>query len=163
MSRGSSLVTVGASRSLRALLVVAAVGCSAGCEGIELYEVTRTAVLECDVRPNGEFCGDLPTPLVQVFAVERREAHTLLYFDEETWVADGIDGERSVVKMDQTTRDPGPCTTTLRRALEFSENGEELSGTLEVASRIEGPEACGETPRGERSVFSLTGFRTNSI
>ncbi len=135
-----------------------------GCGGtLELYDVTRTSIMECDIRPNGQFCGDPAPQLVQLFAVERRQSHTVLHFDEETWVADGIEGERSVLKSDQSTRDPGPCTTTLRRELTFDENGDELSGTLEISTRIEGPEACGETPRGELSLFSLTGFRTDSI
>lgn len=150
-------------RSLLLVVIGLLAVCASGCEGVELYDVTRTSILDCDIRPNGEFCGDLAPPHEQVFAVERRDTHTLLYFDEETWIAEGIDGERSVVKVDQSTRDPGPCTNTLRRELKFSENGEELSGTLEISTRTEGPEACGETPRGDRRVFSLTGFRTSSI
>lgn len=147
----------------RLSLLVAAAALASGCESFELYDVMRTSVLECDVRPNGEFCGDPLPPSTQLFAVERREAFTLVHFDEETWIADGIEGERSVVKADQTTREPGPCTTSLRRTLKFDENGQTFTGTLEIATRVEGPEACGETPRGERSVYSLSGSRTNSI
>lgn len=151
--------------SRRALTVAAVclVALASGCEGVELYDVTRTSVLECDIRPNGEFCGDPLPPAEQLFAVERRDTFTLVHFDEETWVAEGIEGERSVLKVDRTTRDPGPCTTTLRRQLEFSENGSDFTGTLEISTRVEGPDACGETPRGTRSVYSLTGVRTNSI
>lgn len=143
--------------------VVVIASLASACEGIELYEVTRTPVVECEIRPNGEFCGDVGSPIVQVWAVELRETHTFLHFDEETWVADGIEGERTVTKIDQATRDPGPCTTTLSRKLDFVENGESITGSLEVATRVEGPEACGETPRGTRSVISVTGPRTNSI
>lgn len=145
------------------LLVAAALAFGSACEGIELYDVERRSVLECDIRPNGRFCVDpLPTSS-QLFALERRESFTLVHFDEETWVADGIEGERSVLKIDRTTRDPGPCTSTLRRVLEFDADGESFSGTLEISTRVEGPSACGDTPRGELSVFSLAGARTNSI
>lgn len=149
------------------LLLPSALGLAAlammGCGGVELYDVSRTSVLECDIRPNGEFCGDPLPRSEQLFAVERRDTFTLVHFEEETWVANGVEGERSVLKVDRSTRDPGPCTTTLRRLLEFSENGESFTGTLEISTRVEGPEACGETPRGTRSVYSLTGVRTNSI
>ena len=151
--------------SRRALpaLALAAAALTGGCGGVELYDVTRTSVVECEIRPNGEFCGDPLPPSAQLFAVERRDTFTLVHFDEETWIAEGVEGERSVVKVDRTTRDPGPCTSTLTRQLDFSENGEDFTGTLEIATRVEGPEACGDTPRGTRSVYSLTGVRTNSI
>lgn len=148
-------------RALPTLLLVSSL--ASACGGIELYDVTRTQVEDCDIRPNGEFCSDLGAPLQQVVAVELRETHTYLYIDEETWIAEGIEGERAVTKIDQATRDPGPCTTTLARTLEFSENGESFSGRLEIATRIEGPDACGETPRGTRRTFSLVGVQTNSI
>jgi hypothetical protein len=133
------------------------------CGGIELYDVVRTPVADCEIRPTGEFCGDVGAAVNQVFAVERKEATTVLYFDEQTWVADGITGERSVLKETQVTRDPGPCTSLRRAELAFDEDGANFTGTLEISTRIEGPDACGETPRGERRLFSLTGQQTNSI
>lgn len=150
------------SRSMATLLSLVGLGLT-GCEGVELYDVTRTSLEQCEIRPNGEFCGDTAPAVSQLFAVERRETHTFVHFEEETWVAEGTEGERAVEKLDLVTREPGPCTTTLRRTLRFSENGADFTGTLEIATRVEGPEACGETPRGERSVYSLAGARTNSI
>jgi hypothetical protein len=133
------------------------------CGGIELYNVTREPVADCEIRPQGEFCGDLGAPVQQVIAVERKDEVTVLHFDEETWVAQGIDGERQVLKETLITRDPGPCTSTLRKVLVFSENSTRLQGSLEISTRIEGAAACGETPRGDRKRFSLLGDATNSI
>lgn len=148
-------------RSAAALLLLLAT--SAGCGGVSLFDVTRREVLNCEIRSSGEFCGDTAAPLQQVFAVEHRGEHTVLYFDEETWVATGTEGERTIEKIDQSTREPGPCTTTLTRTLTFDEDGEDFGGDLTVESRVVGPAACGETPRGQKNVFSLTGTSTNSI
>lgn len=153
-----------ASRTLSGFFVLAVVWPAlAGCGGIELYDVRRTPTLDCEIRPSAEFCGDLGAAVDQVFAVERKADTTVLYFDEETWTADGIAGVRAVLKETRVTRDPGPCTSTQRAELTFDEDGASLSGTLEVSTRIEGPDACGETPRGERRQYSLTGLATNSI
>jgi hypothetical protein len=134
-----------------------------GCGGVTLFDVTRRQVLDCDIRPSGEFCGDPAGPVQQVIALEHRGEHTVLYFDEETWVAAGTQDERTVQKIDESTREPGPCTTTLTRTLTFDEDRASLSANLELISRLIGPAACGETPRGERKVFSLTGFATDRV
>jgi hypothetical protein len=153
----------GRSPSLLAGLLLA-LGFGSACQGgVLLYEVDRTSVLECDIRPNGRFCGDPLPPSTQLFAVERNGSFTLVHFDQETWVAEGVEGERSVLKEERTTREPGPCTSTLQRRLEFDEDGKVFTGTLEITTRVEGPSACGDTPRGEHRVFSLTGARTTSI
>jgi hypothetical protein len=136
---------------------------AAGCGGVTLFDVTRRQVRDCDIRPDGEFCGENAAPVQQVIAVEHRGEHTVLYFDDETWVAAGTTGPRAVEQIDQSTREPGPCTTTLSRVLTFEEDGAVLSGDLEIVTRIIGPAACGETPRGDRKVFSLSGSSTNSI
>jgi len=147
----------------RLALVVVTLPALVACSGIELYNVTRTPTLDCEIRPSGEFCGEVGGSVDQVFAVERRETITILQFDEQTWIAEGIDGLRSVIKETKVTRDPGPCTSTRRAELVFQENGAELTGTLEVSTRLEGPAACGETPRGDRQLYSLSGTATNSI
>ncbi len=145
--------------SLCLLLAILATGCG----GVTLFDVERRQVLDCDIRPSGEFCGDLAGPVQQVIAVEHRGEHTVLYFDEETWVAAGTEDERSVEKIDESTREPGPCTTTLSRILTFDEDRQVFSASLELTTRIIGPAACGETPRGERKVFSLSGVVTDRI
>jgi hypothetical protein len=147
---------LGALLSLGALLPL-------GCGGVTLFDVERRQVLNCEIRPSGEFCDDPAGPLQQLVAVEHRGEHTVLVLDEETWVATGTSGERRVEKLERSTREPGPCTTTLSRVLTFDEDGEQLGGRLELTTRVEGPAACGETPRGDRQVFSLSGTSTNSI
>lgn len=147
----------------RALALVLLWPALVACGGIELFDVIRTPVADCEIRPAGEFCGDVGDSVNQVIAVERKDEVTVLYFDEETWVAEGVTGPRDVLKETRVTRDPGPCTSTQRAELEFDEDGANFTGSLQLSTRIEGPDACGETPRGERRLFSLTGQQTNSI
>jgi hypothetical protein len=155
---------IGPTELLRATcLAVLAPLALCACADIQLYKVVRAPVADCEIRPSGEFCGDLGPAVEQVIAVERKDATTVLYFDEETWIANDIDGERRVLKETRVTRDPGPCTSTLRKQLSFDENGQALQGSLEISTRLEGPDACGETPRGERELFSLDGEITDRI
>ncbi|MFZ9886725.1 MAG: hypothetical protein ACO3JL_04405 [Myxococcota bacterium] len=134
-----------------------------GCSDTTLYEVTMTMVLRCDIRPNGEFCGDPSPPVNQTFVVEHQQGNTLVYFDEEAWVAQGEEGELLVTKVTAVTREPGPCTTSSRRELRFQEEASSLTGTLSTSTRIEGPDSCGETPRGTREVISLTGYISDRL
>lgn len=132
-----------------------------GCSDTTLYEVTMTMVLRCEVRPNGEFCGDPVSPSTQIFVVKHQADSTLVYFDDEAWVVEGEEGELLVIKEQSVTREPGPCTTSSRRELRFQEVSSSFTGTLSTSTRIEGPDSCGETPRGTREVVSLTGYVTD--
>lgn len=135
----------------------------AGCGGMTFYDVTRAPVEVCDITPNGAFCDEEGAPVIEVFAVELRESQTVIYFGDEAWIAEGTRGAREVLKEERATRLPGPCTSTRRRHLVFDEDGQTLTGTLEESTVIEGPAACGETPRGERVIYALDGARTNRI
>lgn len=138
----------------------------AGCSGMSLYGVIRSQVDDCDITPTGEFCSEEPpdVQIEEVFAVELRDdGHTVVYFGDEAWVAKGVEGPREVVKEEKATRLPGPCTSTLRRELSFDIQGTSLTGTFQESTRVEGPPACGETPRGTRARYTLTGTQTNSI
>lgn len=141
------------------LLVTALCGCS----DTTLYQVTMTMVLRCEIRPNGEFCGDPAPPTTQLFVVEHKAGHTRVYFDEEAWIAEGEVGELLVTKAHSVTREPGPCTTSSQRELRFQEESLSFTGTLSTSTRIEGPDSCGETPRGTRDVLSLTGYETDQL
>jgi hypothetical protein len=151
------------SRLLTAAALVFATVVVTGCDGMLLYRVQRTPEADCIINPNGEFCGEVGPASTETWAVERRSDATVVYFGEEAWVATGVDGARQVLKEERATRDPGPCTSTLRRLLEFDEDGVELRATLEISSRIEGPPACGETPRGDRLLFNITGEFTREL
>lgn len=135
-----------------------------GCGGMSLYDVTRSPVEDCDITPSGEFCSEGGPDIQERFAVEiRDDGYTIVYFGDEAWVAEGTEGTREVLKEEKATRLPGPCTSTLRRSLSFDVLGPSLNGSYEESTRIEGPEACGDTPRGTRKSYTLTGVQTNSI
>ena len=138
----------------------------AGCGGrMDLYQVSRVLTEDCEINSTGEFCDDVGAqdPVVETFAVEREDEVTIVYFGEQAWVARGAEGQRTSTKEDRITSEPGPCTTIRKRVLTFDVDAQTFSGSLEVESRIEGNEACGDTPRGRRQSFSLTGSVTNAI
>ena len=135
----------------------AALLCAACQPDISFYNVTRTPTQECEIFPNERFCDELSPPLVETWSVEIREPRTFVYGEGEVWVADGIEGKRTVLKRSVVTRDPGPCTTTSERQLTFDEDASTFSGTLEIVNRVEGPAQCGDTPRGDSHVFELAG------
>ncbi len=153
-----------AARLLASTFAVAALSMGAACERVDFYDVVKTPVEDCDILPQGEFCGDVGGPSVEKFGVEIRAESTVLYFGEETWVATGIEGERVVIKEDRATREPGPCTTSSKRTLRFDTGNVDgvavFTGTLEQSTRIEGPDACGDTPRGTRIFYNLAGERS---
>ena len=100
-------------------MVVLASGLSS-CGGIVRYTVTKTPTADCIIRANGEFCDEaeqLPPPTTETWAAETIDEKTILYIGEETWVADGTDGERRVVKTERTGS--SLCTTTKTRTLVF--------------------------------------------
>lgn len=147
----------------RLSFALAATLMASACGGMTLYDVTRSRVAECDITPQGEFCTEGGPSVQQLFAVEVREGHTVVYFGDEAWVLTGEEGPKEAIKEERATRSPGPCTTTLRRELSLDIAGPSLSGTLVELSRTEGADACGETPRGRRQSYALTGSVTNQI
>ena len=131
-----------------------------GCSPIVRYEVFRTPVEDCEIRPNGEFCEEaerLPSPTIEIWAVEllTDTEQTVLYIGDETWVASGAEQERTAVKEQRQSRNQ--CTTTIRKTLVFDEDGQTLVGTYEESFRIEGPESCGDAPFGDRQRADLAG------
>ena len=133
---------------------------------LTLYDVERVLVESCEITPEGEFCDDVGAAATsrETIAIERNGEITTLFFGEQTWVSlDDVEGERSVEKEERVTRDPGPCTTITTRTLRFTLEGNQITGTFDVAGRVEGNEVCGETPRGARQSFTLSGEVTNAI
>ena len=149
-------------RSLIAALLCSTALCAgAACgDSVLLYEVTRTPTAECDVLPQGLFCDpQLSPPSVEVYTLEVRGSRTFLVFDEDTWVAEGSDGERTATQLSLATKEPGPCTTTTTGSFTFTATDTALNGTLERSSVLQGPAACGETPRGLRTSATVSGAR----
>lgn len=155
-------------------------GCS--CDTFRFYEVIRTPVDECDILPQGEFCVEpeqLSAPTFEIWAVEHRGDEVRIVVDEEVWIADALTPEQESAtpnrvtssKKEIATVDPGPCTTTTTRTFDLvadpNDGGldpltgldavRELTGTLNEQTRLTGPEDCGDTPRGLRSVAELAG------
>jgi len=142
------------------LLMTSACGSS-----LKLYSVNRTLVERCEIRPDGEFCDDVgaaPSD-VETIAVEIEGDIVSVYFGDAAWVTTNDGDEYTITKEERSTRAPGPCTQISTRTLRFRIEGSAFNGTLEVASRVEGNELCGETPRGSRQRFQLSGEITNAI
>jgi hypothetical protein len=147
-------------RLLATLVVLAAVAPLGSCITLLRYEVIRTPVEDCEIRPNGEFCEEadqLPSPTIEIWAVEILDAEeqTVLYIGDETWIAAGTTGERTAIKEQRQSRNQ--CTTTIKKSLVFDEDGQALIGTYEESFRVEGPESCGDAPFGDRQRAELLG------
>ncbi len=158
------------------VLVGLAIG-FAGCagDGIDFFEVVRSRVDECAIRSNGEFCVEpeqFDPPTVEVWAVETRAEVALLYVDEEVWVLDPLPGDADPATVERTAtktsvvidgltgcrtdavREVGFLSVVTRSA--FGTTGT-LDGSLSVRSVLTGPESCGSTPVGERTVDVVSG------
>ncbi|MCP4499487.1 MAG: hypothetical protein GY822_05920 [Deltaproteobacteria bacterium] len=153
--------------SMATFLVLALSGVTllSGCETMSFYDVIATPVEDCVVTPAGEFCGEVGGPVAQKYTVEFQDENTVLYFDEEVWLAPGTEGERVVVKEERITKD---CTSIRRRTLLFNigyddNNNEIFVGTLEEMTRVDGPDVCGDTPFGTRLVHRLDGAPSSSF
>ena len=158
------------------VLVGLAIG-FAGCagDGIDFFEVVRSRVDECAIRSNGEFCVEpeqFDPPTVEVWSVETRADVALLYVDEEVWVldpladdADPATVERTATKTSVVIDGLSGCRTDAVRAVTFlsvvnrSAFGTtgSLDGNVSVRSVLTGPESCGSTPVGERTVDVVSG------
>lgn len=146
-----------------ALAIVAASGCQ--CDSFRFYEVTRSAVDECDILPQGEFCDEegegLSAPVFEVWAVEHRADETRVIVDEEVWIAVAANPETpdelSSSKLEVSTVEPGPCTTTTTRSFVILADTQALTGSFTASTRLTGPDDCGDTPRGQRSEADLAG------
>jgi hypothetical protein len=145
----------------RALMLATTLGCT-GCGGLYLYDVTLTPTQLCEIQPSGDICEDEGAPAKETFALEYREGRTFVYFGRESWIAEGLTGERTVNKEEVVIIEPG-CTITTTRDLKFDEDGQTFSGTLVDRQETRGPEECGQTPRGERTEFTLAGEATRQL
>lgn len=136
------------------------------CESMSIYQTTRQLVQECDITPAGEFCSEGGPSAEEHISVESGDDYDRLFFQNEVWLLTSPEGSSErmeSVKEQRTTRAPGPCTSTLRKELKVTYDGLLLNGELQVHTRVEGPPACGETPRGTRRKYTLSGRATNSI
>lgn len=144
-------------------MVVALSGCQY--DSFRFYEVTRAAIDECDILPQGEFCDEegegLSAPVFEIWAVEQRGDETRVIVDEEVWMAVATNPDApdqvSASKLEVSTVEPGPCTTTTTRSFVIAADAEQLTGEFEASTRLTGPDDCGETPRGQRSTATLAG------
>lgn len=166
MSATRALRSGRASRARRLGVGFSLVWLASGCSGLVFYDVTRTQVNDCDITPMGEFCSEGGPAVREIFAVERRDAHDFVYFGEEMWVVAVSEDEtvpQSAIQEQRATREPGPCTTTLRQELTLLREGFSLRGEYLESTRIEGPPACGDTPRGTKKRYALQGNQTGSL
>ena len=150
----------------RALFAMAVLLSAAGCrfDTFRFYDVTLTPTEDCDIRPNGEFCDPnaLPPPTTESWSVERVGDETRVFIEEEVWVASplGKNDDPNLVKADKievTTRDPGPCTTTVTRDFRVLATEQGISGEIHEKTRLVGDEACGDTPTGKRTTATVGG------
>lgn len=140
--------------------------CLSACQSMAIYQTERQLVQECDITPAGEFCSEGGPSAAEIISVESGEDYERVFFQNEVWILPALaEGQEFFqgTKEQSTTRAPGPCTSTLRKELSVGYDGFFLNGELEVHTRVEGPPACGETPRGTRRKYILTGQATNSI
>lgn len=148
-----------------ALGVTTGLGGACAFDGLRFYEVTRTPTDECDIRPQGEFCvtvEELSPPTFEIWSVERHGDEVRVFVDDEVWVAqppgEGDEAELVVAdKLEVVTAEPGPCTTETVRSLSVLATADDITGTLGDKVRLEGPEACGETPLGKRTQSRIDG------
>lgn len=130
------------------------------------YEVVRARTAECAIRANGEFCVDeeqFDPPSVEVWSVEAREGRSILYANEEVWVLEPLPADAPTSTPQSTTKasvvvdGQSGCRTDAVRTVEFVADGTTFQGTLSSRTVTTGPEACGSTPVGERSVDDVAG------
>ncbi len=152
-------------------LALGALG-SCRCDTFRFYDVVRERTEECDIMPQGELCDEpegFAPPVTEVWAVEHVGAEIRVYVDEEVWVANVQNPDDSpdfvtADKLEVSSREPGPCTTTRTRGFAILATYDPLTGagelTGEIAERavIEGPEQCGDTPTGLRTRARLDGI-----
>jgi hypothetical protein len=150
----------------RALLPLLLTMCAmSGCrfDYFWFFDVLRVPAELCDIQPQGEFCGDegLPPEEQEGWAVEREGEVVQVFIDEEIWIAvedEEDDTKLTAHKLEVMTSDPGPCTTTRDRALKLTVTFDALTGSYVDATRTEGGQDCGDSPRGERVTYGLEGI-----
>ena len=151
-------------------ILLVAVASSAACtnaDGITFYESVRARSEECAIRSNGEVCVEpdqFDPPVTEVWGVHLRSDATLLYLDEEVWVMDAQpEGSSPTTDAHTTTRSStqtdgsSGCTTNRVETITFVADGGVLVGTVTATTVLEGPEACGDTPVGERTIDVVNG------
>lgn len=162
--------------SARRLVVVALVAVlSSSCGGpsfysdgrFRFYDVERARSEECAIRANGEFCVEpeqFDPPVTEVWTVDLNDDISTLYVDEEVWVLDPLpdgptdDAPRTASRRSIVTDGDTGCTTTRLRDISFVSDEAGLTGTMRESQVLQGPASCGDTPAGQRSVDTLTGF-----
>ena len=147
-------------------LVVTWLSVFCACQSMSIYQTERQLVQECDITPAGEFCSEGGPSAAEIISVESGEDYERVFLQNEVWILPALeDGDEFYqgVKEQSTTRAPGPCTSILRKELSVGYDGFFLNGELQIHTRVEGPPACGETPRGTRRKYILSGQATNSI
>ncbi len=144
--------------------IAASLGCLDG--GMVFYEVVRARSAECLIRANGEFCVEedqFDPPSVEVWSVEARRGRSILYANEEVWVLDPLPDDapsgtpEAATKASVVLDGQTGCRTDAERAVEFIADGLNFQGTLTSRAVTTGPESCGSTPVGERSVDDVRG------
>ena len=135
------------------------------CDSFRFYDVTRQRVEECDILPQGELCDEpegFAPPVTEVWGVEQVGEEVRVYVDEEVWVANPRDADDdpdfvTADKLEVSTREPGPCTTTRTRSFEVLAAFDGVTGELAERTRLDGPEECGQTPTGLRTRSRVDG------
>jgi hypothetical protein len=154
--------------SVGSLLLGGAVALSFACAdgSLVFYEVLRARTAECLIRANGEFCVEedqFDPPSVEVWSVEARDGRSILYANEEVWVLDPLPDDAPASTPQSTTKasvvidGQSGCRTDAMTTVEFVADTNTLQGTLTSRTVTTGPESCGSTPVGERSVDDVVG------
>ncbi|MBI1946132.1 MAG: hypothetical protein HYS27_10570 [Deltaproteobacteria bacterium] len=150
---------------LVACLLLVAAGGACRCDSFYFYDVVRARTEECDILPQGELCDEpdgFAPPVTEVWGIEHTGDQVRVYVDEEVWIANPANPEDdpdfvTANKLEVSAREPGPCTTTRTRSFELLASFEGLTGEIAERSRLDGPEECGETPTGLRTLSRLDG------
>jgi hypothetical protein len=132
------------------------------------YRVDRTNIEECSIRPDGEFCkseDQFQPDTNEGWSLHIDGTETTLFIDETAWRldpladdADPLTADRAGKRLVKESREPGPCTTTTEQLVRLSVTQERIAGDLRSRRVVEGPEACGATPSGDRIVQDITGL-----
>jgi hypothetical protein len=134
------------------------------------FRVLQTPIEDCSLRPNGEFCKEpeqFRAPKTTSLTVDIGPALGRVFLEESIYLldaaAEGVDpltAERTGSRRFVETREPGPCTSSIEETIRFTVTGEAFSGELRSRNVLNGPQACGATPIGERTTITLSGTAT---
>ena len=135
-----------------------------GCAESGIYQVRVTPVEKCDILPTTEACDEAVGIIDERAVLSHTENAAHLFFLDEEWISTTLEGKRVIRKETSTTTEPGPCTVTISKKIEYEETEDStLKGNYETSSITDGAESCGDTPNGKRETFTFTGELTDSI